>query len=106
MLAALPPGGTPLERFLPEMADADGPGAALRHRAALASTLLAGLELGRDGGANLAQEEAFGPILLLPAGPRWAEAAPPRLRTDRYPNKASPLWRSPVGTVDRAKVAG
>jgi hypothetical protein len=45
MLPAIPEGAR-LERFLPDMAD-DGPGAALRRRAALASTLLAGLELER-----------------------------------------------------------
>jgi chromatin segregation and condensation protein Rec8/ScpA/Scc1 (kleisin family) len=38
----------------------------------LASTLLVGLELGREGAASLCQEKAFGAILLtaavLPAG--------------------------------------
>jgi segregation and condensation protein A len=71
MLPRVPPEGAALERFLPETA-AGGPNAALRRRAALASTLLAGLELNRDGVATLAQEEAFGPILLatavIPAG--------------------------------------
>ena len=33
-------------------------------RAALASTLMAGLELARDGTVRLRQEEAFGPILV------------------------------------------
>ena len=66
LLPALPPEGAALERFLPEMAD-DGPAAALRRRAALASTLLAGLELEREGAAALAQDEAFGPILIAPS---------------------------------------
>lgn len=48
-----------LERFLPERA-ADP----LAQRAALASTLLAGLELAREGSLRLRQDHAFGPILL------------------------------------------
>ena len=41
----------------------------LQRRAALASTLLAGLELSREGSAVLAQAEAFGAIHLLPGPP-------------------------------------
>jgi segregation and condensation protein A len=63
------PEGAPLERFLPEPVD-DGPDAAFRRRAALASTLLAGLELGREGVASLSQEGAFGAIVVAPAMPR------------------------------------
>jgi segregation and condensation protein A len=52
-----------LQRFLP-----DGEiGAALdtvERRAALASTLLAGLEMARGGAVELRQERAFGPIML------------------------------------------
>jgi segregation and condensation protein A len=48
-----------LERFLPESLCST-----LERRAALASTLLAGLELARSGAARLRQERAFGPILL------------------------------------------
>ena len=67
MLPAVPPEGAALERFLPETTD-DGPDAVLWRRAALASTLLAGLELGREGAASLLQEEAFGGIVVAPAG--------------------------------------
>ncbi len=67
MLPAIPPEGAALERFLPEAA-AEGPDAALRRRAALASTLLAGLELGREGAASLSQARAFGAIVVAPAG--------------------------------------
>ncbi len=67
MLPATPE-GAPLEHFLPETA-ADGHGEALQRRAALASTLLAGLELGREGAAWLSQGEAFGEIVVAPAGP-------------------------------------
>ena len=66
MLPATPE-GAPLECFLPETA-AGGPDAALRRRAALASTLLAGLELGREGAASLSQAEAFGAIVVAPHG--------------------------------------
>ncbi|MDE2198698.1 MAG: segregation/condensation protein A [Rhodospirillales bacterium] len=48
-----------LERFLPE--SLTGP---LERRAALASTLLAGLEMARGGALRLRQESAFGPILV------------------------------------------
>ncbi len=48
-----------LERFLPE-----GLGGPTELRAALASTLMAGLELARDGAALLRQEHPFGPILV------------------------------------------
>jgi segregation and condensation protein A len=48
-----------LERFLPE--DLGSP---LEHRAALASTLLAGLEMARGGGLRLRQDAAFGPIMV------------------------------------------
>jgi len=48
-----------LERFLPEQL-----GGPTQRRAALASTLVAGLELARDGAARLRQEQPFGPIWI------------------------------------------
>jgi segregation and condensation protein A len=48
-----------LEQFLPELT----PGS-LEHRAAMSSTLIAGLELARGGELRLRQNEAFGPILI------------------------------------------
>ena len=60
------PEGAALERFLPEEAG-EGTDAALQRRAALASTLLAGLELEREGGAVLRQDETFGPVRIAPA---------------------------------------
>jgi segregation and condensation protein A len=48
-----------LDMFLP-----DSLGTNLERRAALASTLLAGLELARGGRLRLRQEAAFGPILV------------------------------------------
>jgi segregation and condensation protein A len=53
------PDWTSLERFLPE--NLVGP---TERRAALSSTLLAGLEMARGGAVRLHQEEAFGPILV------------------------------------------
>ena len=75
MLPAIPE-GAPLERFLPGTA-AEWRGEALQRRAALASTLLAGLELGREGAASLSQATAFGAIVVAPAGP--PDSAPPGL---------------------------
>ncbi len=50
---------TMLEHFLPDL-----PPNPLARRAATASTLLAGLELARDGQLRLRQDQPFGPILL------------------------------------------
>jgi segregation and condensation protein A len=67
-LADLPPDGAPLERFLPPIdAGDDRRGRRrLRQRAAWAGTLLAGLELAREGDVALVQEEPFMPIHLRP----------------------------------------
>jgi segregation and condensation protein A len=59
MLLGSLPDWTSLERFLPEAL-----GGPLERRAALASTLLAGLEMARGGAVRLRQEHAFGPILV------------------------------------------
>ena len=53
------PDWTSLDRFLP-----DTLGGPLERRAALASTLVAGLELARGGAVRLRQERTFGPILV------------------------------------------
>ena len=53
----------PLERCLPAIA-LDVPDRPLRFRAALASTLLASLELTREGKLTLTQQESFGLITL------------------------------------------
>ncbi len=53
------PDWTSLDAFLP-----DELGTPLQRRAALASTLLAGLELARGGTLRLRQQDPFGPILL------------------------------------------
>ena len=62
MLEQMPEGG-PLEHFLPDLPPGSA-NAALRGRAAVASTLVAGLELARGGQVSLAQDEAFGPIVV------------------------------------------
>lgn len=53
------PDWTDLARFMP-----DTPATPLEHRGALASTLIAGLEMARGGTIQLRQETAFGPILV------------------------------------------
>jgi segregation and condensation protein A len=58
------PDWTNLDHFLP-----DSLGGPLERRAALASTLLASLELARGGGVRLRQEQDFGPILVRAAPP-------------------------------------
>ena len=57
------PDGALLEAFLPEIPDA-GPDFALRRKAAHAATLIAGLELARDGGITLDQDALWQPIYV------------------------------------------
>ena len=64
-----------LERFLPELART-GASAPRQRRAALAGTLLAGLELARDGSLELRQDHAFGPVLLRPRTDAMQAPAP------------------------------
>jgi segregation and condensation protein A len=65
LLAGMPQGAA-LEAFLPT-GMGEGPAARRQQRVALASTLVAGLELSRDGTALLGQDMAFGGIVVLPA---------------------------------------
>ena len=59
MLGRVPPGGwTALDRLVPQAASP------VQRRAALAATLLAGLELAREGSVELRQAESWGPILV------------------------------------------
>jgi segregation and condensation protein A len=62
-LAEHPEGGD-LLLFLPGIT-ADTTNRTLRARAAVASTLLAGLELAREGALTIEQEEDYGPVWLL-----------------------------------------
>ena len=59
------PKGAALEHFLPETT-ANELDQGLERRAALASTLLAGLELEREGSVALAQDKPFGGIRVAP----------------------------------------
>jgi segregation and condensation protein A len=69
------PDWTTLEAFLPETLH-DG----REWRVAVASTLIAGLEMARDGALRLRQETAFGPILVRGApGPVASVPAPASL---------------------------
>ncbi len=62
LLAALPEGAT-LDTFLPEIAEA-GAHRALHARAAIAATLMAGLELSRHGALTLLQDALWQSILV------------------------------------------
>lgn len=57
------PEGGPLTRFVPAI-KADTPHRELRARAAVASTLLAGLELAKEGVITLRQESPFATLSL------------------------------------------
>jgi segregation and condensation protein A len=59
------PDATPLAALLPRL-DGTDPGRTLHCRAAVASTLVAGLELARDGVLTLAQDVAWAPIRVHP----------------------------------------
>jgi segregation and condensation protein A len=67
------PGGATLDQLLPPTPA--GEGTALWRRSALASTLLAGLELSRDGAVTLEQDQPFGAVLIGPAQARQDAAA-------------------------------
>ena len=84
-LLAMLPDGTPLTALLPPIAG-DNAGRALRCRAAVASTLVAGLELARGGVLTLAQDSAWADIRVSRGGDflhdptsevTLAECAPP-----------------------------
>jgi segregation and condensation protein A len=64
------PDWTSLDQFLPPTL-----GGPLERRGALASTLLAGLEMAREGAVRLRQEQAFGPILVRRASSGVEEGA-------------------------------
>nr|WP_245215015.1 segregation/condensation protein A [Pararoseomonas indoligenes] len=60
------PDSLALERCLPTIPHG-APDRPIRLRAALASTLVAGLEMARDGAVTLEQAEPFGPVMLVAA---------------------------------------
>ena len=57
--------GTDLDTFLPPPSD-ERARSTVQRRAAVATTLMAGLELGREGVIELDQGEAFGPVRIRP----------------------------------------
>ncbi|WP_424139848.1 segregation/condensation protein A, partial [Roseomonas chloroacetimidivorans] len=71
------PDGLPLERCLPPVPP-HAPDRPIRLRAALASTLVAGLELARNGAVALDQAEPFGTVTLGSAPLLAERAASPR----------------------------
>ena len=58
------PDGSPLAAYLPRI-PSDEPSRVLRCRAAVASTLIAGLERARDGALTLDQETDWAPIRVV-----------------------------------------
>jgi segregation and condensation protein A len=62
-LLGLLPDGSPLQAFLPSLGS-EKPDSGVRARAALSSTLIAGLELARDGVLALEQDAAWTPVLV------------------------------------------
>src|SRR4051812_32484946 len=68
------PEGARLERFLPPL-PGEGPANALQRRAALASTLMADLELSREGVVVLEQVKSFGKTRVSAASPGAVGAA-------------------------------
>ncbi len=78
LLGETPPGWNSLDAFLPETLPdmAVGEDALRQRRAAMAGTLIAGLELAKNGRLELRQDETFGQILLRP------HAATPRDEAD------------------------
>ena len=74
-MAEAPPSAFIVESFLPESLRDP-----MERRAALASTLLAGLEMARGGALRLHQEQAFGPILVRRGG---EEVAPEQHDEDK-----------------------
>ncbi|MFT8474813.1 MAG: ScpA family protein [Acetobacter orientalis] len=78
LLGETPPGWNSLDAFLPETLPdmAVGEDALRQRRAAMAGTLIAGLELAKSGRLELRQDETFGQILLRP------HAATPRDEAD------------------------
>ncbi|WP_408735737.1 segregation and condensation protein A [Acetobacter malorum] len=68
LLGKTPPGWNSLDAFLPEQLPEEGVGeeAMRQRRAAVAGTLIAGLELAKSGRLELRQDETFGKIMLRP----------------------------------------
>lgn len=68
LLGETPPGWNALDAFLPDALpeQAGGADAVRQRRAALAGTLIAGLELAKTGQLELRQDETFGQIMLRP----------------------------------------
>jgi segregation and condensation protein A len=81
MLAAHPEGGA-IPAFLPFLPP-EAPYRALKARAAVASTFLAGLELAREGGLTLDQDLAFGTVHISSKRMAEIEGAPGHVRLRR-----------------------
>ena len=69
LLGSTRPGWNALDDFMPDRPDGTDEVEGVRiRRAAMAGTLIAGLELAKSGMLELKQDEAFGRIMLRPQG--------------------------------------
>ncbi|MCI1243028.1 MAG: segregation/condensation protein A [Acetobacter fabarum] len=88
LLGETPPGWSTLDAFLPDSlpGQAEGEDALRQRRAAMAGTLIAGLELAKTGRLELRQDETFGQIMLRPH--EQAEATDPQPEPEEDPAPA------------------
>ncbi|MFT9360693.1 MAG: ScpA family protein [Acetobacter okinawensis] len=78
LLGQTPPGWSTLDAFLPDSLpeQMEGEDALRQRRAAMAGTLIAGLELAKTGRLELRQDETFGQIMLRPHEQTQDDALP------------------------------
>lgn len=91
LLGSTPPGWSTLDAFLPDTLpeQMEGEDALRQRRAAMAGTLIAGLELAKTGRLELRQDETFGQIMLRPHE-QAQHASPPTGEEDEPPPPALP----------------
>ncbi|MFT8541445.1 segregation and condensation protein A [Acetobacter sp.] len=99
LLGETPPGWSTLDSFLPDSlpGQVEGEDAQRQRRAAMAGTLIAGLELAKTGRLELRQDEIFGQIMLRPH--EQAETTDPQPEAEEDPIPAEDA--TPGHTRDR-----
>lgn len=87
LLGQTPPGWSTLDAFLPDSLpeQMEGEDALRQRRAAMAGTLIAGLELAKTGRLELRQDETFGQIMLRPHEQTQDDTLPPEGGEDTPP---------------------
>ena len=100
------PDGSPLPAFLPQLGTEE-PDSVLRARAALASTLIAGLELARDGVLALDQDVAWTPVpgVSCPWKTTRARGRPAGAAARRRAAAVSEQSRAPQPTTRPPRIA-